>query len=105
MLTAAQPLSSSLRLVSPLPVPSTGFDGRVFVTDLLRIMTALQTHSKSTENILYPCDAVVGSVQWVPGGTHPRPTTTAFDTWCLLVAAELIFASTYRSTHGVSDDR
>lgn len=47
-----------------------GFDGRVFVTDLLRIMTALQTQSKSTENILYPCDNVVGSVHWVPSGNY-----------------------------------
>jgi len=47
-------------------VISGGFDGNVFVTDISRLVTDIQKNSKKSENSLYPCKDVVGSVAWHP---------------------------------------
>eukprot|EP01119_Soliformovum_irregulare_P010816 TRINITY_DN2669_c0_g1_i2.p1 TRINITY_DN2669_c0_g1~~TRINITY_DN2669_c0_g1_i2.p1 ORF type:complete len:442 (+),score=88.08 TRINITY_DN2669_c0_g1_i2:77-1402(+) len=47
-------------------VISGGFDGNVFVTDISRLINDIQRNEKKSENSLYPCREVVGSVQWHP---------------------------------------
>jgi hypothetical protein len=45
-----------------------GFDGKVFVTDIIKLAEDIQKGEKKSENSLYPCNEVVGSVAWHPTG-------------------------------------
>jgi hypothetical protein len=45
-------------------VISGGFDGNVFVTDITRLVADIRKNEKKSENSLYPCRDVVGSVSW-----------------------------------------
>ena len=47
-----------------------GFDGKVFVTDIVRLVEDIQKNEKKSENSLYPCRDVIGSVSWHPTGNH-----------------------------------
>ena len=38
------------------------------MTDISRLVTDIQKNSKKSENSLYPCKDVVGSVAWHPEG-------------------------------------
>jgi len=57
-------------------VISGGFDGNVFVTDISRLCLDIQKNEKKSENSLYPCKDVVGSVNWHPYDTHLASCTT-----------------------------
>lgn len=48
---------------------SGGFDGSVFVTDISRLCEDITTDQQHSENSIYPCGEVVGSVGWHP--TNP----------------------------------
>jgi len=45
-------------------VISGGFDGNVFVTDITKLISDIRKNEKKSENSLYPCREVVGSVSW-----------------------------------------
>lgn len=45
-----------------------GFDGKVFVTDIIKLAEDIQKGEKKSENSLYPCNEVVSSVAWHPSG-------------------------------------
>eukprot|EP01080_Neovahlkampfia_damariscottae_P009958 gene9958-2277_t len=45
---------------------SGGFDGNVYVTNVLRLLEDMQKNEKKTENSVYVCKDVVGSVCWHP---------------------------------------
>eukprot|EP00743_Colponemidia_sp_Colp-15_P012111 GILK01013676.1.p1 GENE.GILK01013676.1~~GILK01013676.1.p1 ORF type:complete len:444 (+),score=42.87 GILK01013676.1:105-1334(+) len=47
-------------------VLSGGFDGNVFVTDVVRLFHDIRQSHHKTENSIYPCKGVVGSVRWHP---------------------------------------
>lgn len=57
-------------------VISGGFDGNVFVTDITRLCSDIQKNEKKSENSLYPCRDVVGSVQWHPHDPFLASCTT-----------------------------
>jgi len=57
-------------------VISGGFDGNVFVTDVSRLCSDIQSNQKKSENSLYPCRDVVGSVNWHPEDTYLASCTT-----------------------------
>lgn len=57
-------------------VLSGGFDGNVFVTDITRLYLDIQKNEKKSENSLYPCRDVVGSVRWHPSEPHIASCTT-----------------------------
>lgn len=50
---------------------SGGFDGNVFVTNIARLVDDIQKNEKKSENSVYLCRDVVGSVAWHPRGIHP----------------------------------
>lgn len=49
-------------------VISGGFDGNVFVTNIARLVEDIQKNEKKSENSVYLCRDVVGSVAWHPRG-------------------------------------
>ena len=53
-------------------VVSGGFDCNVFVTDIARLYQDIQKSERKSENSLYPCRDVVGSVSW-----HPQQASVA----------------------------
>jgi len=57
-------------------VISGGFDGNVFVTDISRLCSDIQKNEKKSENSLYPCRDVVGSVSWHPEDSFLASCTT-----------------------------
>jgi len=57
-------------------VLSGGFDGNVFVTDISRLYLDMQKHERKSENSLYPCGTVVGSVRWHPTDAYLASCTT-----------------------------
>jgi len=57
-------------------VISGGFDGNVFVTDISRLCSDIQKNEKKSENSLYPCREVVGSVSWHPEDPYLARCTT-----------------------------
>ena len=57
-------------------VISGGFDGNVFVTDISRLVSDIQKNEKKSENSLYPCRDVVGSVNWHPYDNFVASCTT-----------------------------
>eukprot|EP01118_Nematostelium_gracile_P007235 TRINITY_DN2344_c0_g1_i1.p1 TRINITY_DN2344_c0_g1~~TRINITY_DN2344_c0_g1_i1.p1 ORF type:complete len:223 (+),score=58.88 TRINITY_DN2344_c0_g1_i1:804-1472(+) len=57
-------------------VISGGFDGNVFVTDITRLVSDIEKNEKKSENSLYPCRDVVGSVSWHPNDTFLASCTT-----------------------------
>jgi WD40 repeat protein len=57
-------------------VLSGGFDGKVFVTDIFKLATDIQKGEKKSENSLYPCNEVVGSVAWHPTDNFLASCTT-----------------------------
>jgi WD40 repeat protein len=57
-------------------VISGGFDGSVFVTDMSRLCSDIQKNEKKSENSLYQCKAVVGSVNWHPRDHYLASCTT-----------------------------
>jgi len=57
-------------------VLSGGFDGNVFVTDISRLYLDMQKHERKSENSLYPCGSVVGSVRWHPTDSFLASCTT-----------------------------
>jgi len=57
-------------------VISGGFDGNVFVTDITRLCSDIQKNQKKSENSLYPCRDVVGSVSWHPEDSYLASATT-----------------------------
>jgi len=57
-------------------VISGGFDGNVFVTDISRLCSDIEKNEKKSENSLYPCRDVVGSVHWHPEDTYLASCTT-----------------------------
>jgi len=57
-------------------VISGGFDGNVFVTDISRLCSDIEKNEKKSENSLYPCRDVVGSVHWHPEDTFLASCTT-----------------------------
>jgi WD40 repeat protein len=61
---------------SPNLVLSGGFDGKVFVTDISRLYVDIQKNEQKSENSLYPCSDVVGSVRWHPTDAYLASCTT-----------------------------
>jgi hypothetical protein len=57
-------------------VLSGGFDGNVFVTDISRLYLDIQKNERKSENSLYPCKDVVGSVRWHPNDAYLASCTT-----------------------------
>jgi len=57
-------------------VISGGFDGNVFVTDISRLVSDIRNNEKKSENSLYPCRDVVGSVSWHPEDAFLASCTT-----------------------------
>jgi hypothetical protein len=57
-------------------VISGGFDGNVFVTDISRLCSDIEKQEKKSENSLYPCRDVVGSVSWHPEDSYLASCTT-----------------------------
>jgi len=57
-------------------VLSGGFDGSVFVTDISRLYSDMQKQERKSENSLYPCGSVVGSVRWHPTDAYLASCTT-----------------------------
>jgi len=57
-------------------VISGGFDGNVFVTDITRLCSDIEKNEKKSENSLYPCRDVVGSVSWHPEDSYLASCTT-----------------------------
>jgi len=57
-------------------VISGGFDGNVFVTDISRLCNDIEKNEKKSENSLYPCRDVVGSVSWHPEDSYLASCTT-----------------------------
>lgn len=57
-------------------VISGGFDGNVFVTDITRLVSDIEKNEKKSENSLYPCRDVVGSVSWHPSDSFLASCTT-----------------------------
>lgn len=57
-------------------VISGGFDGNVFVTDISRLCSDIERQEKKSENSLYPCRDVVGSVSWHPEDNFLASCTT-----------------------------
>jgi len=60
---------------------SGGFDGNVFVTDIQKLVADIKRNEKKSENWLYPCKEVVGSVRWYP--TSPFIGSCTTDTGLL----------------------
>jgi WD40 repeat protein len=60
----------------PNLVLSGGFDGKVFVTDISRLYVDIQKNEQKSENSLYPCSDVVGSVRWHPTDAYLASCTT-----------------------------
>eukprot|EP00029_Vermamoeba_vermiformis_P005434 TRINITY_DN1887_c0_g1_i3.p1 TRINITY_DN1887_c0_g1~~TRINITY_DN1887_c0_g1_i3.p1 ORF type:complete len:393 (+),score=81.97 TRINITY_DN1887_c0_g1_i3:91-1269(+) len=57
-------------------VVSGGFDGKVFVTDIIRLAEDIQKNERRSENSLYQCTDVVGSVSWHPNDQYLANCTT-----------------------------
>lgn len=57
-------------------VISGGFDGNVFVTDISRLVDDIQRNEKKSENSVYLCKDVVGSVNWHPNDCNVASCTT-----------------------------
>jgi len=55
---------------------SGGFDGNVFVTDIQKLVADIKRNEKKSENWLYPCKEVVGSVRWYPNSPFIGSCTT-----------------------------
>jgi len=60
----------------PHLVISGGFDGNVFVTDISRLVDDIQRNEKKSENSVYLCKDVVGSVNWHPNDHNVASCTT-----------------------------
>jgi len=57
-------------------VLSGGFDGKVFVTDISKLYSDIKDQKPKSENSLYPCTQVVGSVRWHPDDGYLASCTT-----------------------------
>jgi WD40 repeat protein len=62
--------------MNPSLVISGGFDGKVFVTDISRLVHDIQKMEKKSENSVYMCHDVVGSVRWHPSDRNVASCTT-----------------------------
>ncbi|KAL0482025.1 hypothetical protein AKO1_013281 [Acrasis kona] len=61
---------------NPRLVISGGFDGMVYVTDISRLVHDIQKMEKKSENSVYHCNDVVGSVRWHPSDRNVASCTT-----------------------------
>jgi WD40 repeat protein len=62
--------------MNPSLVISGGFDGKVFVTDISRLVHDITNMEKKSENSVYVCSDVVGSVRWHPSDRNVASCTT-----------------------------